>query len=242
MSEVNKLKNTICPFDPDQYKKKIDVEVDGIPPVGSLPWALIQVYFGKILGRSKWNANEYIQLTAKSGGGVPVHIEKHDRQSFPFPWEPTPEDLMACDWKLVKAEDCMLSFDLMVGTSKYASDSGQVWGYLTPSGIDFRSVGSPFGTLTNLQNTIGIGNILEFMLVENTIGTFGSIALQFDTQNQPDLGGKNLEVTVDGSTYSLGSRTGSTTYFIYHSGGAPKLGDLLKQNVSKTLHFCLNWK
>ncbi|MDE1494871.1 DUF2829 domain-containing protein [Xenorhabdus bovienii] len=249
MSEVNKPENadTVpkCPFDPEQYKKKVDVEVDGVAPVGSLPWALIQVYLGKTINRSNWDTpNEYIQLTAKSDGGEPIHIEKHDKHGIPETWEPTPEDLMACDWELlpkVTPVECMLSFDLMIGTRQYNDGGGQDWGYLTRGG-HLGTGESTFGTLTNLQSTIGIGNILTFYSEGTPAGAFSLIELQVDTQNQPDLGSKSLEVEVNGSTYNLGPAIGSTTDFNYSSGDAQKLGDLLEQNVRNTLHFCFNWK
>ncbi|MCC8367991.1 DUF2829 domain-containing protein [Xenorhabdus sp. PB61.4] len=249
MSDVNKLDDKQCPFDPDQYKAHVKVSYtidnDIAAPVGSLPWALIQVYLGKVVGRSQWGVNEYIRLSAKNDSKTPVHIEKHDQQSFPYDWEPTPEDLMACDWELVKIKpkpvECMLSFDLEVATDTYNNGQSQDWGYLT-QGANIGLGESLFGTLTNLQNTIGIGNILQFTLTEYPIGSFESIELQVDTQNQADLASKNLEVTVNGSTYNLGPGSNSTTDFYYTSDGAKQLGDLLKQNVGKTLSFCFRWK
>ncbi|CDG17329.1 Thoeris anti-defense Tad2 family protein [Xenorhabdus doucetiae] len=244
MSKINKLDNTDlnCPFNPDQYKKKVDVEVDGVPPIGSLPWALIQVYLGKVVSRSSWDdSNEYIQLTTKSDGSAPVHIEKHDQQSFPYDWEPTPEDLISCDWQLVKIEPkpvgCMLSFDLKIGTAQYNSGRDQDWGYAQGS----------YGTLTNFQSTIGIRIIEMFRLFDPLIDNSQEIDLSVDTQNQPDLYRKNLEVMVDGSTYHLGASRNSTantitTDFVYELGDAKKLGDLMKQNLDKTLRFCFNWK
>ncbi|PHM60522.1 hypothetical protein Xsto_03931 [Xenorhabdus stockiae] len=254
MSDVNKLDDKQCPFDPEQYKAHVKVSYtidnDIAAPVGSLPWALIQVYLGKVVGRSKWGVNEYIRLSAKNDSKTPAHIEKHDQQSFPYDWEPTPEDLMACDWELVKIKpkpkpvECMLSFDLMIGTGQFNDGGGQDWGYLTKGGYLGGGV-STFGTLTNLQSTIGIGNILEFMLSESPIGTFDFIQLQVDTQNQSGLENKALEVVVNGSTYNLvASKNSLTTDFLYYSDGAKQLGDFLKQNVGNTtpIHFCFNWK
>ncbi|MDE1484319.1 Thoeris anti-defense Tad2 family protein [Xenorhabdus bovienii] len=167
MSDVNKPENadTVpkCPFDPEQYKKKVDVEVDGVAPVGSLPWALIQVYLGKTINRSNWDTpNEYIQLTAKSDGGEPIHIEKHDKHGIPETWEPTPEDLMACDWELlpkVTPVECMLSFDLEVGTGTWGHLEA-MWGYLADNELNPTN---PFGTLTNLKNTTDITNFSYFV-------------------------------------------------------------------------------
>ncbi|MBD2785295.1 DUF2829 domain-containing protein [Xenorhabdus sp. DI] len=256
MSEINKLDNTACPFNPEQYKKKVDVEIDGVPPIGSLPWALIQVYLGKVVSRSSWDAsNEYIQLTTKSDGSAPVHIEKHDQQSFPYDWEPTPEDLMACDWKLlasVRPESTMLSFDLKIGTSKYRIDQSQNqsqdWGYLSQK--DNTNGESNFGILTNLQSNIGIENISKFILYEPNAGSFGSIILSFES-NHPNILGllnKNLQITVDGSTYNLRALPDEVdgsdgSYDIFYTvDDAQKLGSLLQNQVGNTLHFGFNWQ
>ncbi|CDH24949.1 Thoeris anti-defense Tad2 family protein [Xenorhabdus bovienii] len=254
MSEINKLDNKQCPFDPDQYKynKKIDIEVDNVAPTGSLPWALIQVYLGKEVHRSGWNAPiEHMRLTHKSEVGNTddgaAYIEKSDKGGYWSRWQPTQEDLMACDWSLLKLEpkpdDCMLSFDLKIGTDQYQHGDGvaQDWGYMTKAG-DISVGESTFGVLIDLQSIIGVGSISTFRLFENPIGTFDNILLEVDTQNQPDLGSKAFEVTANGSTYNLGSTSNSTTDFGYTSDGAKQLGDLLKQNVGKTLHFCFNWK
>ncbi|MDC9614206.1 DUF2829 domain-containing protein [Xenorhabdus khoisanae] len=250
MSDVNKLDNKQCPFDPDQYqyKKTIDVEVDNVAPDGSFPWALIQVYIGKLVRRNGWDALvEYIKLIPGSTGNNDLpQIEITDKKGTAS-WQPTQEDMMACDWGLVKPEikpkpeDCMLSFDLEVGTDQYGNGTLQDWGYLTNGG-DLGGGESPFGVLTGLQGTLDIGKVLTFILYENTIGIFNSMILQVDTQNQPDLYSKNLEVTVDGSTYNLGSSSDHATFFVYASDSAKQLGDLLKQNVGNTLHFCFNWK
>ncbi|MBC8954666.1 hypothetical protein Xenpb_03439 [Xenorhabdus sp. PB62.4] len=134
----------------------------------------------------------------------------------------------------------MLSFDLKVGSVQYynggipSQGKVQEWGYLTTGaegGVP------PYGTLTHLQSTIGVGNILVFNLSEFPIGSFFSMELQVDAQNQPDLYSKNLEVTVDGSTYDLGSKATNTigsgfpNVFDYDSDGAKQLGALLKQHV-----------
>ncbi|WP_038234888.1 hypothetical protein [Xenorhabdus szentirmaii] len=70
------------------------------------------------------------------------------------------------------------------------------------------------------------------------------IELTVNTQNQPDLPNKSLDVMVDGSIYHLdfASYSNNGKIFRYNSADAKKLVDLLKQNVDKTLHFCSNWK
>ncbi|MDE9447502.1 DUF2829 domain-containing protein [Xenorhabdus bovienii] len=257
MSEVNKPENadTVpkCPFDPEQYKKKVDVEVDGVAPVGSLPWALIQVYLGKTINRSNWDTpNEYIQLTAKSDGGEPIHIEKHDKHGIPETWEPTPEDLMACDWSLLKSEpkpkpeDCMLSFDIKAGTFKI-DNSGQDWGYFGQA--DWTTV--HFGTLIKMvSNKIGITSIQQFMfeVADATTLYLGVLTDEDSDQEVNELLKKNLYITVDNETYNVGTPPapelyGKNTRLASYSGTTDieKLGKILKQtDVIK--RFSFNWK
>ncbi|CBJ81112.1 hypothetical protein XBJ1_1986 [Xenorhabdus bovienii SS-2004] len=70
MSKINKLDNIgkKCSFNPDQYKKKI--EVDDVAPVGSFPWAVIQVYLNKPVRRSDWNSNIYLIPKYDNSGHV----------------------------------------------------------------------------------------------------------------------------------------------------------------------------
>ncbi|REF27182.1 hypothetical protein BDD26_1929 [Xenorhabdus cabanillasii] len=63
MSDVNKLDNKQCSFDPEQYKAHVTVSYkidnDVSAPVGSFPWAMIQVYLGNNVRRNVWDANKY---------------------------------------------------------------------------------------------------------------------------------------------------------------------------------------
>ncbi|MBD2786607.1 DUF2829 domain-containing protein [Xenorhabdus sp. DI] len=95
MSEINKP----YPLNPDQYKS------DDVAPIGSFPWAMIQLYLGKKVHRKDWDVpNEYIQLRPASEG-LPALIEQFDKHGSFTIWTPTQEDLIACDWNLLKAED-----------------------------------------------------------------------------------------------------------------------------------------
>ncbi|MDX7988491.1 hypothetical protein FE392_14310 [Xenorhabdus sp. 12] len=234
MSEVNKLDQNCSLTTPDQYHVKVTIANDTVAPVGSFPWAMIQVYLRKNIRRNIWDAGTYIY--GNNIGMDNQSVNQVNKEGV-FAWNPQQPDMLACDWEL----NCMLSFDLEIGTSQYNNGGSQDWGYLTKEG-NISSGESTFGTLSNLQSTLGIGNILTFILIESPIGTSGTIQLQVDTQNQPDLSSKNLEVTVDGSTFKLGSSSNATTDFTFNSNGAKKLGELLKQNVGNTLHFCFNWK
>ncbi|MDC9582948.1 DUF2829 domain-containing protein [Xenorhabdus sp. PR6a] len=249
MSEINKLDNTACPFNPEHYKIEVITKVnhDLAAPTGSLPWALIQVYLGHQVRRNGWDSQiEYIKLipgsTGSDGSNVLPQIEMTDKDGATS-WQPTQEDLIACDWKLM---DCMLSFDLKVGTTTYDYGQSQAWGYLNES-WDASLSESPFGTLTNIQSTMGVGGIILFYLEEQPINNYWGVELQVTTQSQLNLPNKSLEVTVNGSTYHLGSSnlspgSSTTTDFTYTADGAKQLGEILKQNVDKTLHFCFNWQ
>ncbi|PHM25100.1 Thoeris anti-defense Tad2 family protein [Xenorhabdus innexi] len=245
MSDVNKLDDKQCPFDLDKYKNN---DNDVVAPIGSLPWAIIQVYMGEVVVRSKWETSrEYIGLTVKSPKSA-SHIEKHDKYGSSH-WQPTPDDLMACDWELKPIEG-MLSFDLKVG---HASDN---WGYLGDD--EWANMGTegilPFGTLTNLQNKTDINKFSLFIWGEHNSDVL--IRVSSDTNGEAyqkivDLFAKYLTVTVAGIPYHLGSSSGNYTLYgqeAYEFTGqyihrdARKLGDLLKQNVGKTLSFCFDWR
>ncbi|WP_338882656.1 MW1434 family type I TA system toxin [Xenorhabdus sp. TH1] len=154
MSDVNKLDSTPCSFDPEQFKVKIkSVEYEAIEPkiksvefndsvgapVGTFPWAIIQVYLNKPVRRSSWNANIYLIPKNDSSGHL-IYIQESDTDGSPSPWVPESKDMMACDWELVKIKpkpvECMLSFDLKIETSQYEYGNGteQYWGYLTEGG------------------------------------------------------------------------------------------------------------
>ncbi|WP_416777865.1 Thoeris anti-defense Tad2 family protein [Xenorhabdus budapestensis] len=254
MSEINKPENDStdlkCPFNPDQYK------IDAIAaPVGTSPWALIQVYLGHQVHRSDWDApDEYIHLVPGNGNDIAPSIQKRDKHGMLTSWQPTQEDLMACDWNLLKSEtkpkpdDCMLSFDLKIGTS--SGSSGQDCGYLADE--EFAGAGEhPFGTLTNLQNKTDITKFSYFALNGGGIWIrVSSDNSQEGYQKMVELFKKNLTVTVGSLSYHLGSTEYNSSMGIqpyeFHGGysgiDATNLGDLLTQNVGNTLSFCFNWK
>ncbi|WP_338885093.1 MW1434 family type I TA system toxin [Xenorhabdus sp. TH1] len=258
MSDVNKLDSTQCSFDPEQYqyKKTIDVEVDNVAPDGSFPWALIQVYVGKLVRRNGWDAQvEYIKLLpASTENNTLPQIEVTDKEGT-TPWQPIQEDMIACDWKLLESvcpEDNMLEFDLEIGVG--GSDLN--WGYLADD--EFVPTGEhPFGTLTNLQNKTDIKTFSYFVgwnndeqLIDVRVSSGNN---QEGYQKMKELFGKDLTVIANGVPYSLGRATEGNLpgqkkyefvgrYFYGNAGNAIKLNTLLKQNVGNTLHFCFHWK
>ncbi|MDC9594456.1 Thoeris anti-defense Tad2 family protein [Xenorhabdus sp. IM139775] len=274
MSEINKPENenseNKCQINPDQYQIKIDTVT---APVGSCPWAIIQAYLGNELHRNDWDTpNEYMRLASKEENNDFVHIEKSDKHGIWLPWQPSPEDLMACDWNLLQSEpkpkpdNYMLSFDIKVGDDVQppplpnAKTIPSYWGY-NHEGISAK----PFGILTNFQNeTEEIGGISYFVWSEY-IGVppgFGSLFINVTSGDTPILDGyqkmvelfkKDLTVTVDSVAYHLGGTTGNGGYLAgptnqyeletsYDNTDAKKLGLLLQQNVGNTLHFTFTWK
>ncbi|MDC9605598.1 MULTISPECIES: Thoeris anti-defense Tad2 family protein [Xenorhabdus] len=255
MSEVNNPEKQ-CKIIPAQYKINTVTA-----PVGSCPWAIIQVYLGNKLHRSDWDApGEHMRLTSQSSVDEPVYIEKSNKHGEWFPWQPTPDDLMACDWHLVNSgvkpqpADCMLSFDLAVDTGSF-SNKDQMWGYLADA--EFEPAGEhlgPFGTLINLQNKTIITKFSLFVwdgLNQKIFIRVSSDNNQDGYQKLVDLFKKSLTITVDGVAYQLGGSIDSHLFgkheyeFIgeYDNSDAKKLGSLLQQpNAGNPLPYCFNWK
>ncbi|WP_426577015.1 Thoeris anti-defense Tad2 family protein [Xenorhabdus stockiae] len=254
MSEVNKLDSTQCQINPDQYKIKIDTVT---APVGSCPWAIIQVYLGNKLHRSDWDTpNEYMRLTSKKPGNNSVYIEKSDKHGTWFSWQPTPEDLMACDWILlseVKPIECTLSFDLNIGTG---TSGGSVSGGAVGWGYEAAGGGwPPFGTLDMNPNKVDIVGIWEFMWNETAGGLYIGSSSKQSSESYQKVGNlfknKSLYVMLDGITYNLGESSSSSLFpqfgpysdqFSYQNAEGEKLGSAMKHLVGKTKNFCLNWK
>ncbi|WP_446471106.1 Thoeris anti-defense Tad2 family protein [Xenorhabdus stockiae] len=234
MSDVNK---------PEKYKFEDDNVIVKAGP-GSFAWAINLIFEGLKVYRAGWSIpKEYMSLSPDTG--VEPYIIKTDKDGIEYPWKPSMEELkeylIASDWKTA----CMLSFDLEIGTTVYPGgypQPSQDWGFSAVSGSELMPGEANIGVLTNLYSTIGIGSADIFRYSEGPIGALGSLTLSVDNQNQPNLWSKMLEVTVNGSTYNVGTTVSSQYYFQYDSDGAQKLGDFLKQNVGNTLFFCFNWK
>ncbi|CDG21615.1 conserved protein of unknown function [Xenorhabdus poinarii G6] len=249
MSDVNKLDNKQCPFDPEQYKEKF--EIDDIAPAGSFPWAMIKMYLGGQLYRKDWSASgEYIYFVAGDGDHIAPEVKMRDKHGILTSWQPTQDDMMACDWI---AMDCMLSFYLKIEVVRNYGNSGYNWGYLADEELAFLGENS-FGDLTNFQTKTDIKEFSLFIWWDhvNAIDIrVSSDRTQDGYQKMKELFGKNLTVTSNGVSYSLGQisegsqQNGAKQYEFagsYANTDATKLGDLLKQNVGRAVHFCFNWK
>ncbi|CAM3815174.1 Thoeris anti-defense Tad2 family protein [Xenorhabdus thuongxuanensis] len=249
MSVINKLDSNIaqqCSFTPDQFKVNVTTKIDNdiTAPIGSSPWALIQVYLGKKVYRRNWSYPvEYIHLVSDSS---PL-IEKREQDNITA-WQPTPEDLTACDWEL--QGDPNLEFDLEVGKEMY--NDSQCFGYFN---INSSSSSTYIGTLDLIKNNSDIKNITMFYFIEDVILSIhaSSDNNQESCQKVVELFSKQLTVMVDDVHYFIGyggtnltsdehkCEFGPTTYQNPSNKNLKKLGDLLKQNVGKTLRIRLVW-
>ncbi|PHM74304.1 Thoeris anti-defense Tad2 family protein [Xenorhabdus kozodoii] len=250
MSENNKAEDKKCSFSPDQFKVKVkttvEIENDVAAPIGSFPWAMIQAYLNKLVGRGSWPANVYLIPKYDDAGDI-IYIQQSDTDGSISPWVPAPKDMVACDWEL----RCMLSFDLILGYSVFNRNYSQGWGYLADdefSDINIR----PFGALTKCQNQIDIENILYFYYFCWEEAQHCTLYLRVSAnkdhyQNVINLLKKNLYVLVNGTIYSLGIAAvnddgDNYKYTVsYNNDDAQKLGAIMKQTGEKKT-FCFNWK
>ncbi|OTA14318.1 hypothetical protein Xvie_03837 [Xenorhabdus vietnamensis] len=247
MSDVNKLDDKQCPFDLSKYKSN-----DVVAPIGSLPWAIIQVYMGKKVYRSNWNFPvEYIRLAGVTDSNP--YIEKYTPNN-PTHWQPTQEDMMACDWEQM---DCMLSFDLASGSSVARNPSKPneplAWGYIINTDWD-----NHFGTL-NIEPNNKVDIVKVWAFIWNPVIFY----FNFDVETKPDAESRqkvielfqnnDLRVTVGGIAYNLGKTlpTGKGNWgagdygvvFQSRNTETQKLGTLLQQmqQTGQTKRFCLSW-
>ncbi|MDC9598538.1 Thoeris anti-defense Tad2 family protein [Xenorhabdus anantnagensis] len=239
MSEVNKPESSAdlkCPFNPDQYNLSA--------PVGSFPWALSQMFLGNKLHRSDWAPNTYV-YHSDATKDRPLYISSLGK-NCDYPWSPEQQDMIACDWTLLKPETGkpILSFLIASRKSQRAlSWGGSSWGYYG-NNIYFL-----FGGLHINQNTINIKRMMEFYWTEPA----NFISLAFTTDNNKKISqdiynlmnNKYLYVTVGSNTsYNLGQTGiwGTTSYFSVKIKGAEaqKLGAILKQEF--TPFFSLTWR
>ncbi|MDX7987724.1 DUF2829 domain-containing protein [Xenorhabdus sp. 12] len=254
MSEINKpeivdKKNQSpeheCQFEPNDYQ-----EIKIIAPVGSFSWALIQLKLGNNVSRSSWPKKEQLNFVPRKkidegDGDYLAHIDKQNIYGNWGPWQPTQEDLMACDWELFKpkSEDCMMSFELGLGTGSF--NHGYDWGYIGEGGEWLSGSQSIFGTLTPISNKTVIKQVFAFYW--STYDRFYLIvsADKDDNSKLLELITQNLSITVDDVTYFIGfepplSDKNDIYTISYGSNDVRNLGEVLKKtNEKKT--FCLNW-
>ncbi|MDR0217290.1 MAG: DUF2829 domain-containing protein [Enterobacteriaceae bacterium] len=227
MSGINILDNGQCPFNSNQYILNID---EIIAPVGSFPWAIIQLYMDKLVRRSKWEPHIYVRpIYDYDGPGNVISFQLVKPDGNVLFWTPDHEDMGAHDWEF----EYRLSFTLTVG-----HNNGQ-WG----------SWGS-IGKFTNVQSSFHIERIDSLSIKpedsKNTtiwLNMFINVIDYHKIQNA--LAYKNLGAIVNNKVYSLSAK--QTTIicnvgsFIYEGLDTQKFGDLIIQNDGKTLDIIFSW-
>ncbi|AOM42394.1 DUF2829 domain-containing protein [Xenorhabdus hominickii] len=280
MSEFIKPEHE-CPFDPKHYQCDCF-----IAPVGSFSWALIQLKLRKRVARSVWGGKGmYLaitprvnDLTVEEGSayavdGVAVgtqydyltHIDLRNEHGNFVPWQPTQEDMMACDWKFfedkVKPEPDTKPEPEVKQEPELKSKPYTVVFDITP----VRDEKTRWGALhVDEKPPIMIENNLELANIGGATWTISdhyndpdekkehgdqfSVNLIPEIRDTPlfqDLRKRKLIITVNGETYNLGnclrwSKIDFTNWFTYRGEDAEKIGSLLKQS-DKTFRFYCNW-
>ncbi|PHM38197.1 hypothetical protein Xmau_03584 [Xenorhabdus mauleonii] len=269
MSEFIKPEHE-CPFDPKQYQCDCF-----IAPVGSFSWALIQLKLRKRVTRSVWvncqgNNEKYLAITprvndltvekdsAYAVDGVVVgtkydyltHIDLRNEHGNFVPWQPTQEDMMACDWQFfgekVKPEP--------EPTPDPEPETPKTLKYnvvfdATPKGHSepvLDKLWSLEKDLVVIENNIAAPYLIYWFGPKYFGSAANTISIQFRKQ-VPELSNKTLIITVDGKKYNLGTVTEQNTnstkveaHLRYEKGDTAEFGKLLER-VGKKYRFHCEW-
>ncbi|MCC8459403.1 DUF2829 domain-containing protein [Photorhabdus aegyptia] len=261
MSEVMKPENE-CPFDPKQYECH-----SVVAPVGSFSWALIQLKLRKLVARSVWRDKKvYLAITprvndltieegsAYSVDGVAVgtkydyltHIDLRNEHGNFVPWQPTQEDMMACDWEFVKETvkpkpkppakpAYQLKARLTVGEHK-----SQYFGYADIHGTTNDYSMGKWEEISN--NTLIPKNIRKFSVVHSNISPppfFVIDEKNNSSEIKEQLGSKRLIIKCLNKEYDLGVAEiyYSSTLLYKQTEGSSALEELFVSSVGKTFEI-----
>ncbi|MDX8001138.1 DUF2829 domain-containing protein [Xenorhabdus sp. Reich] len=245
-----------CLIDPNNYKTE-----QIIAPEGSFYWALIQLRLENKVRRRDWSGKEQLnfvprRMDTEGNYDYLSHIDKRNKHGNWASWQPVQEDLLACDWVLIKESDpklesAMLIFDLVSEESNIKSE--RYWGYKNKNG-NYERQQPPFGTLNVIQNNTEIDIISSFYFISGKDTPF--IYFRISTNefgvnyyNVGSLVRKNLHIIIDNITYNLGTPTGQhntdpTGYSVYYdSAKRPAVDELAKvlQQTGEAKRFYCDW-
>ncbi|MDE9456008.1 DUF2829 domain-containing protein [Xenorhabdus bovienii] len=258
-----------CPFDPKHYQCDCF-----IAPVGSFSWALIQLKLRKRVARSAWgDKGIYLaitprvsELTVEEGSAYAVdgiavgtkydylsHIDLRNEHGNFVPWQPTQEDMMACDWEfaeeeLVKPKPPVeplykLKARLTIGKSSPADSVSEYFGYANRTkrrdSLPVYSMGE-WEEISN--NTLLPKDIREFSVIHTASIPPNNFAI--DVKGDPkkikeQLGLKKLIIKCLDKEYDLGvAKTEYTLALLYtKTEDSSALEELFIASVGKTLEI-----
>ncbi|MGJ0580843.1 Thoeris anti-defense Tad2 family protein [Xenorhabdus bovienii] len=235
-AEKNKKPEYQCHIYPEQYKINADKVT---APIGSFPWAMIQVYLGNQVSRKDWDSPaQYLRLKSKAVAcEEQIYIEEHDKHDHWVSWHPKQEDMVACDWDLKVSTPETIKYNITfdITPMKYVD----AWGGDTSNKslvmVETNIVDDPISALyfNTKYNSINV------FLYLNLYPANGMEILK-------DIRAKHLTVTVDGVQYECGYPVEKTDwpqplYIPWYKGSeAEKIGNLLQQ-AEKTYRIQLNW-
>ncbi|QTL40627.1 DUF2829 domain-containing protein [Xenorhabdus budapestensis] len=268
MSEFIKPEHE-CPFDPKQYHCDCF-----IAPVGSFSWALIQLKLRKRVTRSVWvncqgNNEMYLAITPRVNNlavekdsayavdGVAVgtkydyltHIDLRNEHGNFVPWQPTQEDMMACDWQFVEEKEGesekpkppsnlthQLKAKLIVGEHTDSSSETQFWGYANVMGEwEEISNNTPFSKGISQFSVIKFKSSSNYDFLLNSVGS--------SSEDRIQLGSERLIVRCLNKEYDLGkAEIDSVANLVYkQSEDLFALEEIIISSVGKTLEIELNF-
>ncbi|MBE8588540.1 DUF2829 domain-containing protein, partial [Xenorhabdus griffiniae] len=173
-----------------------------------------------------------------------THIDLRNEHGNFVPWQPTQEDMMACDWEFVEEEAA--KSEIKPETSEYnlVFDLTTSQKYTNAYGGDVAN-----GNLVRIEDNIGNDPIFAFYFEKNynaiTVN-FSHLNLANDMETLNNIRAKLLTITVDGTKYELGYPIEKTDwpqpiYIPWYKGSdVEKISNLLKQE-NKKFRFHLNW-
>ncbi|MDR0217294.1 MAG: hypothetical protein LBI71_00155 [Enterobacteriaceae bacterium] len=249
----------VCPYDPNLYTGN----QGDIAPVGSAPWALMQVFLGKGARLKTWDEGEYIVVPDRLSAVDTQSVIKKFNSSGKFTEWSDIDDLLLCNWELYSPN---LSFNLTSGHSRYhdlhnlnENDLMYDWGYLSYLGaatVNKNSCGSLDIIEDNISSFAPLVSMFYFESADNTetsLSTDGIVSFSIRVfpaymQEAVALLKKNFYVSVDGVRYDLGVATpieGDPFYpeatVNYSGGDAQKLSAILKKQTGIPKTYWLNW-
>ncbi|KMJ44755.1 hypothetical protein AB204_12525 [Xenorhabdus khoisanae] len=279
MSDVIKPENE-CPFDPKHYQCDCF-----IAPVGSFSWALIQLKLRKRVTRSAWkncqgNNEMYLAITprvneltvekesAYAVNGVAVgtqydyltHIDLRNEHGNFVPWQPTQEDMMACDWGFVeeKKEEPVkpeakpeptpeptpdlfpesalrMKGNLTVGFGMRYSHNKEAIGYA--KGVDELNIGA----WEEISNNTPINSVKMISFsADDAINNYYHLQIHTDDESsekvKKELGPKKLIISCLGKNYELtDARTDLNYTLLYTPGGGSEFSVQFKKQLTESM-------